>query len=607
MSLSTLGSVYALVALLNSQNPESAGIAPNAYLARHPLALAAPKPTMPRFGVLLPSRDCTAPAFGPRRPAFVYSPQAVVNERPHLFWLHDNTIIHCEIELSYRGQPFAAFVAERITRVFNYFDADRDGVLNRYEAEKIFSIPGVNDLLRGETYLPSEAEENICRKHDRDGDGCLSLSEFQAYYASVTPKLLKSQNIPSRPIFGSRANATMLHLLDTNHDGAISTQEFSDAPRLMAECDANEDGILRLEEILAKDPKLAIPKNPTTDNSASEEQPLAFVRRLYLSDSGKLATEELQEIMTTLDKNHDGTLTPSELSLSDAAWNLLDADKNQKLNPKEFESLVRLPVAVRIKLELSKVANGKNVTIEILDPKSLPGVVPQSLNAITKTLEVLGQTLMVSNDLLTNLQPQNRAINDLKPLFPKGKIEVGEADLTSPEFQYLRSVIDQADLNLDGRLSAVEYNAFLSAQSQITSLSVSLRTTSINVNLFELLDADNDTRLTFRELQSAAARLAPLCRSKTNGLTPDALPTLSVIELVQSNVAPAAVARRTATPKVVPQAMPVWFLKMDLNSDGDITRAEFLGNQSEFAAIDLDHDQLISREEALVADRKFRK
>jgi hypothetical protein len=44
--------------------------------------------------------------------------------------------------------------------------------------------------------------------------------------------------------------------------------------------------------------------------------------------------------------------------------------------------------------------------------------------------------------------------------------------------------------------------------------------------------------------------------------------------------------------------LPMWFLKMDRNGDGDISPKEWLGTEEEFRAIDTDGDGLISGEEA---------
>ena len=43
---------------------------------------------------------------------------------------------------------------------------------------------------------------------------------------------------------------------------------------------------------------------------------------------------------------------------------------------------------------------------------------------------------------------------------------------------------------------------------------------------------------------------------------------------------------------------------MDRNRDGDISWREFLGPRARFDAVDIDHDGLISRDEAEAADAK---
>jgi hypothetical protein len=46
---------------------------------------------------------------------------------------------------------------------------------------------------------------------------------------------------------------------------------------------------------------------------------------------------------------------------------------------------------------------------------------------------------------------------------------------------------------------------------------------------------------------------------------------------------------------------------MDRNRDGDVSRREFLGTDEEFRKIDTDGDGLISLQEAIAAEKLFRK
>lgn len=52
---------------------------------------------------------------------------------------------------------------------------------------------------------------------------------------------------------------------------------------------------------------------------------------------------------------------------------------------------------------------------------------------------------------------------------------------------------------------------------------------------------------------------------------------------------------------------PEWIRKMDVNGDGFVSRAEFLGTPAQFERIDADDDGLISPEEAIRHDEAMRK
>jgi len=129
--------------------------------------------------------------------------------------------------------------------------------------------------------------------------------------------------------------------------------------------------------------------------------------------------------------------------------------------------------------------------------------------------------------------------------------------------------------------------------------------------LFQLLDENRDGRLSVRELRTAWERLLAL---EPNG---DEVTKAAIMPSVSLRLTRAA-ERYLVTQQqfnnpgfnpnqvVVPQKGPMWFRKMDRNSDGDVSRSEFLGTKAEFEAIDDNKDSLISLEEAETYDKKLR-
>ena len=81
------------------------------------------------------------------------------------------------------------------------------------------------------------------------------------------------------------------------------------------------------------------------------------------------------------------------------------------------------------------------------------------------------------------------------------------------------------------------------------------------------------------------------------GLDPNAAPQQAQMPVVmqQPVAAPARIERG-----------PVWFRKMDVNGDGDVSPREFLGSPEDFQRIDTDGDGLISADEAEAFDAMMR-
>lgn len=123
------------------------------------------------------------------------------------------------------------------------------------------------------------------------------------------------------------------------------------------------------------------------------------------------------------------------------------------------------------------------------------------------------------------------------------------------------------------------------------------------------IDPNDDGRLTIREMRELVGTLRRLDRNTDGRITAaEARPPVRVCIGLGPVVHGELAGIRSVDRKPSEPALegPEWFVRMDRNRDGDLTRAEFPGTDEQFATLDADSDELINAEEALEFDRKAR-
>ena len=147
----------------------------------------------------------------------------------------------------------------------------------------------------------------------------------------------------------------------------------------------------------------------------------------------------------------------------------------------------------------------------------------------------------------------------------------------------------------------------LSAVQMHPSDQISIGAVNDGYPMLPSLDPNDDGRLTVRELRGLKDVLNAFDRNHDGSLTLDEV--RSPIRLcigLGANVHRELLGirrlhRKVMTPKTTG---PEWFVRMDRNKDNDLTRVEFPGTDEQFQALDADHDELVSADEALRFDEK---
>ncbi len=120
--------------------------------------------------------------------------------------------------------------------------------------------------------------------------------------------------------------------------------------------------------------------------------------------------------------------------------------------------------------------------------------------------------------------------------------------------------------------------------------------------LLRRVDGDNDRRLSLRELDAVASLLSTLDRDGDGSVRLGEVPVPLRLTVTLGPHAHTVLGQPSLAPHSTSSAdtpaPPPWFASMDLNRDGDLTAAEFLGTRAQFDELDLDQNQRVSTHEA---------
>jgi hypothetical protein len=322
---------------------------------------------------------------------------------------------------------------------------------------------------------------------------------------------------------------------------------------------------------------------------------------ILLDPSLSWQRSDVSPLETYLDRNGDGTFSREEIAKANSVLKRADVDSNDVVDLKEIRRTVDhsaftsaiggYPLVVVLDAS-TDVLKLESTMANVYKSQSTASA---GVNAAAPTVSSLQKrpadiTLQV-NLSTSDKNPTGTSVLSLGAAFAKS---TGAASATT----------NVATIDIDGdylEFSAAQGNA---SGSDSAASQIAIGAAFDGNPLLRLLDHDNDGRLTRRERQEISGLFASLDRNSDGSVSPSEVPvpirlavTLGahVHELLATPV-PAARAMATRTPS--PPA-PGWFMSMDKNSDGDLSRGEFLGTTEQFKQLDTNGDGLLSITETI--------
>ncbi len=210
---------------------------------------------------------------------------------------------------------------------------------------------------------PQQRPRLVLQALDRNHDGTLSLDEIQA-----APKSLLTLDTngdgqinfvdeltPRRQDAGVNPDQMVEQLMkfDRNGDGVLTPDELPERIQaLFTRADVNKDGKLTPDEIRQSFAKTSGPRGRDAGDVARMLRLDPLVDALDADHDGILSAAEIQQsstLLLTLDKNHDGSITPDEMPMrqqspAERAAHMLsefDTNKDGKLSREEVPDGMR--------------------------------------------------------------------------------------------------------------------------------------------------------------------------------------------------------------------------------------------------------------------------
>jgi Ca2+-binding EF-hand superfamily protein len=577
-----------------------------------------------------------SPAAAPV-PAERFSQQEI----QHVVLFGESRPLLIRLRLRVNGKPLRAAWEDFLDRLFRYLDLDGNGVLNRAEIQR---MPPIQALLGGGSgddgsMVSLELLKTLADKRDitmtRQGLGDFYRSQGLVPFRVVSGDALsiwmqvvdfdsdgfQLSDQPSEEALTMR----LFKLLDTDKDGKLSRKELEAAPRILLAHDRDDDETISMAEIMGQGPVAAGGDVVVVDLSASVRAAESDTNALFHTVTpGKSDPKLARQLLARYGKNKK-KLTAADLGLSPATFARLDQDGDGALDLEELANFALRPPDLELKVRLGERGEQQSLEVVLRDgkpgelPRELLGIFPPKGNEMELVLGKSKLTFAVQGvpGASAGLSSRLHYIAQFKAADRdrNGYLDEKEAK-AHPLFRGLFRAMDRDG---DGKVFVKEMLTYLDEMEGLrlaaTSGCVSLTTENLGGGLFNLIDTDRDGRLSLREMRRMVKLLDTLDSNHDGCLEPSEIPRLyratftlgggrtSADGYASTVVYSGGLQRR---PLPVRTEGPLWFRKMDLNRDGDLSRREFLGSDEEFRKIDTDGDGLISAEEATRADAWYR-
>lgn len=322
-------------------------------------------------------------------------------------------------------------------------------------------------------------------------------------------------------------------------------------------------------------------------------------------------------LIDRMDLDRDQSLSALELGWDDKRLADWDRDGNGKLSAGEWVDALgrsdRPACDFHVSIDL---ANGAS-SMTVVNGGDGGGVGDHADDRFDVSRVRDGQFRIATPDRSTQLTLSYRDFDPVAVAVDRAKLTMNELDVNANGFVEADEIVGRfrfesylfvaMDRNSDDRVSEAEMLDYVRDYVRPAATTCRVTLYDLGRGYFGRIDQSNDGRISIRELRTAEQNLQSFsARDQAEGKMSSEVQAGGGgnfrIEFSRGQMMPFGEIERPETE--APQAIlgepvgPVWFQRMDRNTDGDLTWREFLGPRDVFDAYDADRDGLIDADEA---------
>ncbi|HTI50301.1 MAG TPA: hypothetical protein VL475_05100 [Planctomycetaceae bacterium] len=524
-------------------------------------------------------------------PLFVLADAPSADRDTHdLVLLAPNGPVFLRLQIQVDGASLKSVRRGYAEQLLKQYDENANGVLDKDEATKM--PPLLNSAGMREIQSVSESWVAV----DRDpADDQVTIAELADWIDRVlgTPFALAA-----RPLRATQS-IDIFSRLDLDSNGRLSPDELRQAERTLRKLDLDEDETFTFDELSPVPlPPGARPAGDRDDSNS--DQPF-----LLLDSNEAISSAARQFVRRYGGPSESDSIAGRTLAMGADDLARCDSDGDGRISIAELEQLLKTPPPhIELLAELVQSRPGRTKLTLLRDRLQARNAEEgQRTDRLTLDTNAVSVQWRIEKSRLARSDNRNMAkVRFLQADRDKNKY------LDEQEFGGLgisEATFAQVDRDGNGMIVEAELLAYVEQEAGASQSRVIMTVSHDGKSVFEVLDENADRRITRRELRRAVELMRGFDRNGDGDVTAVELSgrfrvglELGQPLLIRSTASSPGNAGQTAPIVTRPRTGPDWFIKMDRNRDGDVSRQEFLGPPTLFRRLDADGDGLISATEA---------